>query len=230
MEKTSQKKEYFLAGIFKENPILVSLLGLCPIIPATTSIMNALTMSVAVLFVLFFSNIIISAIRKIVPNEIRIPIYIVIIASLVTCIDLLLQAYTPSLSESLGVFIPLITVNCIILGRAEAFASKHSVVDSMLDALGVSIGFAFACLIIAFFRELIGTGGFTLSNPFDLSQTVSWLPLKDYAWSAMTGGIGGFMTFGFVLGVYNTINILINSKKEKKIEAQKALASSKGAN
>ena len=100
MEKTSQKKEYFLAGIFKENPILVSLLGLCPIIPATTSIMNALTMSVAVLFVLFFSNIIISAIRKIVPNEIRIPIYIVIIASLVTCIDLLLQAYTPSLSES----------------------------------------------------------------------------------------------------------------------------------
>ena len=220
MEKTSQKKEYFLAGIFKENPILVSLLGLCPIIPATTSIMNALTMS----------NIIISAIRKIVPNEIRIPIYIVIIASLVTCIDLLLQAYTPSLSESLGVFIPLITVNCIILGRAEAFASKHSVVDSMLDALGVSIGFAFACLIIAFFRELIGTGGFTLSNPFDSSQTVSWLPLKDYAWSAMTGGIGGFMTFGFVLGVYNTINILINSKKEKKIEAQKALASSKGAN
>ena len=159
MEKTSQKKEYFLAGIFKENPILVSLLGLCPIIPATTSIMNALTMSVAVLFVLFFSNIIISAIRKIVPNEIRIPIYIVIIASLVTCIDLLLQAYTPSLSESLGVFIPLITVNCIILGRAEAFASKHSVVDSMLDALGVSIGFAFACLIIAFFihhKQLAG--------------------------------------------------------------------------
>ena len=158
MEKTSQKKEYFLAGIFKENPILVSLLGLCPIIPATTSIMNALTMSVAVLFVLFFSNIIISAIRKIVPNEIRIPIYIVIIASLVTCIDLLLQAYTPSLSESLGVFIPLITVNCIILGRAEAYASKNPVIPSIFDAIGMGLGFTVALFLIGAFREVIGAG------------------------------------------------------------------------
>ena len=182
-------------------------------------------MGLSTTVVLMFSNMIISILRNFIPDRVRIPGYIVIIASLVTVVQFLLQGYVPALNDALGVYIPLIVVNCIILGRAEAFASKHSVVDSMLDALGVSIGFAFACLIIAFFRELIGTGGFTLSNPFDSSQTVSWLPLKDYAWSAMTGGIGGFMTFGFVLGVYNTINILINSKKEKKIEAQKALAS-----
>ena len=217
-------------GIITENPIFVLMLGMCPTFAVTTSAINGIGMGLSTTVVLMFSNMIISILRNFIPDRVRIPGYIVIIASLVTVVQFLLQGYVPALNDALGVYIPLIVVNCIILGRAEAFASKHSVVDSMLDALGVSIGFAFACLIIAFFRELIGTGGFTLSNPFDSSQTVSWLPLKDYAWSAMTGGIGGFMTFGFVLGVYNTINILINSKKEKKIEAQKALASSKGAN
>ena len=228
--KNNSALERLYNGIIKENPTLVLILGMCPTLAVTTSAINGAGMGLSTTVVLMFSNMIISILRNFIPDRVRIPGYIVIIASLVTVVQFLLQGYVPALNDALGVYIPLIVVNCIILGRAEAFASKHSVVDSMLDALGVSIGFAFACLIIAFFRELIGTGGFTLSNPFDSSQTVSWLPLKDYAWSAMTGGIGGFMTFGFVLGVYNTINILINSKKEKKIEAQKALASSKGAN
>ena len=217
-------------GIIKENPTFVLILGMCPTLAVTSSLINGAGMGLSTMVVLVLSNCFISLLRNIIPNGVRVPAFIVIVASFVTILQFMLEAYLPSLNAALGIYIPLIVVNCIILGRAEAFASKHSVVDSMLDALGVSIGFAFACLIIAFFRELIGTGGFTLSNPFDSSQTVSWLPLKDYAWSAMTGGIGGFMTFGFVLGVYNTINILINSKKEKKIEAQKALASSKGAN
>ncbi len=193
----------FTSGILKDNPVLVMLLGLCPVIPATTSIINALMMTIAVLFVLLFSNIIISSIKKIVPNEIRIPIYIVIIATLVTIVDLLLKAFAPDISESLGVFIPLITVNCIILGRGEAFASKNTIVHSILDALGMAIGFGIACVTIAFFRELLGTGGFTLVNPFNAEQKVAWLPLQKYAASVMVQGIGGFLTFGLVIGVFS---------------------------
>src|SRR5574344_1328029 len=163
--KTSKKK-IFLDGVFSSNPILALILGMCPVIIATQSIDNALGMSVAVLIVLFFSNLIISALKSVIPNEIRIPVYIVIIASLVSCVDLLMQAYTPALSDSLGEFIPLITVNCIILGRAEAFANKNSVVDSMADAVGQSLGFFMACLLICIPREFLGTGGFTLVNPF----------------------------------------------------------------
>ncbi len=204
-KKGSKRKEFFLAGIIKNNPVLVMLLGLCPVIPATTSIINALMMFVAVLFVLVCSNLIISLIKGIVPKEIRIPVYIVIIASLVTVIDLLLKAYAPDVSNSLGVFIPLITVNCIILGRAEAFASKNSVLDSLLDALGMSIGFGLACLVIAVFREFLGTGGFTLTNPFNSDQSAEWLPLKDFALPVMVQGIGGFLTFGIIVGLFSWI-------------------------
>lgn len=211
-----KKSKILTSGIIRENPLLVMLLGLCPVLTATESIMNALTMFVAVLFVLFFSNLIISALRRFIPTEIRIPIYIVIIATLVTIIDLLLQAYTPDLSESLGVFIPLITVNCIILGRAEAFASKNTVVDSMLDAIGMAIGFGLACLVIAIFREFIGTGGFTFANPFDSEMKVVWTPLAQYAWPQMVQGTGGFLTFGVVIGVFNTIQMKITKNQIKK--------------
>lgn len=201
-KKGCKKLGIFLTGIIKENPVLVMLLGLCPVVPATTSIINAIMMFFAVLFVLFFSNLIISSIKKIVPNEIRIPVYIVIIATLVTIIDLLLKAFAPAVSNSLGVFIPLITVNCIILGRAEAFASKNSIVDSLLDALGMALGFGLACLSIAIFREFLGTGGFTLTNPFNSEQSISWLPLKDFAMPVMVQGIGGFLSFGLAIGVF----------------------------
>lgn len=145
-------------GIFKNNPIFVQVLGICPVLATTSSVKTALGMAVAFSAVLIFSNMIISAVKSSIPNAVRIPCYIVIIASLVTVIELLMQALTPDLFKALGIFIPLIVVNCIILGRAEGFASKNSVFNSLKDAIGVSLGFALALLIISTFREVLGAG------------------------------------------------------------------------
>jgi electron transport complex protein RnfE len=145
-------------GIIHENPVLVLLLGLCPTLAVSTSIDNAFGMTAAVMFVLISANIIVSFIRNVTPERVRIPVFIVIIASLVTIVDLTMKAFMPELSESLGIFIPLIVVNCIILGRAEAFASKNTLKDSVADAFGMSIGFGVAITIISFFRQLLGTG------------------------------------------------------------------------
>ena len=142
-------------GLIKSNPVLVLLLGLCPTLAVSTSIDNAFGMTAAVLFVLISSNIIVSLIRKYTPERVRIPVFIVIIATLVTIVDLSMQAFLPSLSKSLGIFIPLIVVNCIILGRAEAFASKNKLPNSIMDALGMGIGFGIAITIISFFRQII---------------------------------------------------------------------------
>ena len=210
-------KKIFLAGVLSENPILALTLGLCPTIIATQSIDNAIGMSFAVLFVLFFSNVIVSLIRKIIPSEIRIPVYIVIIASLVTCVELLMTAFMPTLAESLGEFLPLITVNCIILGRAEAFANKNTVGHSMLDALGMSCGFALACLVIAIFREFLGTGGFTLTNPFDSSMSIGWHPLADYSISLMVQAPGGFLWIGIIIGLFKMMLDKIEARKIAKI-------------
>ena len=148
----------FSKGIFKENPTFVMLLGMCPTLGVTTSATNGLGMGVATLFVLLLSNISISLVKNIIPNTVRIPCYIVIIASLVTIIDLLIQAYFPVLHAALGIFIPLIVVNCIILGRAEAFAAKNDVSDSILDALGMGAGFTMALTILGAIREALGQG------------------------------------------------------------------------
>jgi len=145
-------------GIIKSNPVLILLLGLCPTLAVSTSIDNAFGMTAAVLFVLISSNIIVSLIRNYTPQRVRIPVFIVIIATLVTIVDLTMQAFLPSLSKSLGIFIPLIVVNCIILGRAEAFASKNKVPNAIMDALGMGIGFGIAITIISFFRQILGTG------------------------------------------------------------------------
>ena len=152
----------FAKGIIISNPLFVLALGFCPALAVSTSVDNAIGMSVGVLFVLLGSNLIISAIRKAVPNIVRIPVFIVIIATFVTVVNLVFHAYVPSLYESLGIYLPLIVVNCIILGRAEAFASKNPVTSSIADALGVSIGFLLALLIISFLRELLGTGSLSL--------------------------------------------------------------------
>lgn len=152
----------FLKGIVISNPVFVLALGLCPTLAVSTSIDNALGMGMGVAIVLLGSNIIVSAIRKLVPNMVRIPVFIVIIASFVTIVNLLFQAYFPPLHESLGIFLPLITVNCIVLGRAEAFASKKPVLYSVADALGITIGFMLALLIISFIRQLLGTGCLTV--------------------------------------------------------------------
>jgi len=151
-----------IKGIVISNPLFILALGFCPALAVSTSVDNAIGMSVGVLFVLLGSNIIISAIRKAVPNIVRIPVFIVVIATFVTVVNLVFQGFVPALYESLGIYLPLIVVNCIILGRAEAFASKNPVTSSIADALGVSIGFFLALFIISFLRELLGTGSLSL--------------------------------------------------------------------
>ena len=155
----------FTKGIVRENPVLVLVLGTCPTLATSTSVINALGMGVAVTVVLLFSNILISALRKVIPDKVRIPCYIVLIAGLVTAVQMLVKAYAPALNESLGIYLPLIVVNCIILGRAEMFASKNKVLASALDGLGMGIGFTLALFLMASVREIFGNGTFCGMEP-----------------------------------------------------------------
>ena len=148
----------FTKGFIKENPILILVLGACPTLATTSSSLNGLGMGIATTFVLIGSNVVISMLSNLIPDKVRIPAFIVIIASFVTVVDLLMQAYVPGLYENLGIFIPLIVVNCIVLGRAEAFASKNSVLSSLVDGLGMGLGFTFALGILGAFREIVGSG------------------------------------------------------------------------
>lgn len=150
----------FSKGFFKENPVLVLLLGMCPTLGVTTSAINGLGMGLATTFVLVMSNLVVSLVKSQIPDKVRIPSFIVIIASFVTMVELIMQAYVPSLYEQLGLFIPLIVVNCIVLGRAEAFASKNNTLSSILDGLGMGLGFAMALTILGGIRELLGNGSF----------------------------------------------------------------------
>ncbi len=152
------KLSIFTKGFFKENAVFVMLLGLCPTLGTTTSALNGLGMGLATTFVLVMSNIVVALIKSQIPGKVRIPAFIVIIASFVTIVELVMQAYLPDLFNVLGLFIPLIVVNCIILGRAEAFASKNSVLDSILDGLGMGLGFAMALTILGSVREILGSG------------------------------------------------------------------------
>lgn len=148
----------FTKGILKENPVLVLVLGTCPTLATTTSAINGLGMGLAFTFVLALSNVIISAVRKMVPNIIRIPIFIVIIATFVTIVDMVMHAYVPDLYKALGIFIPLIVVNCIVLGRAEAFASKNDILSSLVDGLGMGVGFTLLLTVLGSIREILGAG------------------------------------------------------------------------
>lgn len=154
----NNKVNILTRGLFKENPTLVLTLGMCPALGVTTSAINGIGMGLATTFVLLMSNMLISSLKNVIPDKVRIPAFIVIIATFVSIIDLLIQGYLPALAESLGLFIPLIVVNCIVLGRAEAFASKNGVFDSMLDGIGMGLGFTFALFCIGFCRELLGNG------------------------------------------------------------------------
>ncbi len=179
-------------GIWKENPIFVISLGLCPTIAVTSSMTNAIGMGLASMFVLVCSNLIISLIRNIVPNAVRIPSFIVVIATFVTILDKLVQAYMPALSASLGIFIPLIVVNCIILGRAEAFAFKNSPIASIFDGIGMGLGFTIALSLIAFFRELLGDGallGYKIPFFADAPALIMIMPP------------GGFIVFGLLIAL-----------------------------
>ncbi len=156
MSKDISIKDNLTKGFFRENPVFVLLLGLCPTLGVTTSAINGLGMGLATMFVLILSNVVISLVRNLIPKKVRIPSFIVIIASFVTIVDLLMAAYLPGLHEALGLFIPLIVVNCIVLGRAEAFASKNPIGHSAIDGLGMGIGFTFALVLLGGIREILG--------------------------------------------------------------------------
>ena len=205
----------FKEGVFTGNPLFVQLLGLCPALAITTSIMNAVGMTIAFTFVLLLSNITISLIRKIVPDEIRIPVYIIVVATFVTCVSLLMQAFMPTLYDSLATFVNLIVVNCIILGRAEAFASKNKVVPSIVDALGQSLGYGLALLVISAIREIIGTQSITLSNPFDSTQSVTLNLLTEFKISFFTSAAGAFVTMGIILAVIAAMKQAKENKAKK---------------
>ena len=155
---SSNKLNIFTKGFFKENPTFVLLLGMCPTLATTTSAINGLRMGLATLFVLVLSNIAISAIAPVVPDKVHIPVYIVVIATFVTILQFAMQAYTPAMYTTLGLFIPLIVVNCIVLGRAEAFASKNGILDSALDGFGIGLGFTLSLTILGIVREILGSG------------------------------------------------------------------------
>jgi len=190
----------FTKGIIKENPVLVLALGLCPVLAVSTTAYNGIGMGVAASFVLLMSNIIVSLIKKGVPAKIRIPIFITVIATFVTITKLVMKAYTPSLSKDLGIFIPLIVVNCIILGRAEAFASKRGVWVSILDAVGMGLGFTIILFLMGTIRELIGSGTLTLGFPilFD-PKTLNVLGKGYNPALLMILPPGGFLTLGVFL-------------------------------
>ena len=193
----------FKEGLLTQNPVLVQMLGLCSTMAITTSIMNGLGMGVSVLIILTAANVVISAIRKIVPDKIRIAMFIVVIAGFVTCVDLLLQAFVPAIAESLGVFIPLIVVNCIILGRAEAFSYKNGVGASFFDGIFQGLGYTLVLLAMCFIRELLGAGtlaGFRIiPEQFPIGiLTIQILP-EQFAIKVLTLPVGGFLVLGFLI-------------------------------
>ena len=196
MENMSEnRKKIFTKGLIKENAVFVMLLGLCPVLGTTTSAINGLGMGIATLFVLVLSNLAVSLAKSFIPDKVRIPAYIVIIASFVTMIQLLMQAYTPGLYEALGIFIPLIVVNCLILGRAEAFASKNTVFNSLLDGLGMGLGFTLALTMLGAVREILGS-----------------LSLFGFSFIEGDGMLvfvlapGGFLGLGYLISLMNRIN------------------------
>ena len=194
----------FAKGLIITNPVFVLVLGLCPALAVTSTIDNALGMGAGVIFVLLGSNIIISLIRKITPAIVRIPIFIVIIATFVTVLSLLFEAFIPPLYESLGIYLSLIVVNCIILGRAEAFASKNPVLSSIADALGIGLGFTIALLMVAFFREVLGTGGLSVFGITLFSIPVlSENPLAFFILPP-----GAFLVLGLLLALFRWLGIL----------------------
>ena len=200
-EKKNSLGRVLMNGIVTENPTFRLVLGTCPTLAVTTSAMNGLGMGAAATFVLLGSNIVVSALRKFIPDKVRIPAFIVIICTFVTIIQLLMHAFLPSLYESLGIFIPLIVVNCIILARAEAFASKNPVVDSAVDGLGMGLGFTLALTLIGCIRELIGNGSIFGVNLLGASYEPMLLVILP---------AGGFLIFGLLLGI---INALTNKRK-----------------
>ncbi|MCR5132506.1 MAG: electron transport complex subunit E [Bacteroidales bacterium] len=191
---SKRKLDIFTKGFFKENPTFVLLLGMCPTLATTTSAMNGLSMGLATLFVLVLSNIVISAIAPVVPDKVHIPVYIVVIATFVTILQFAMQAYTPDMYKTLGLFIPLIVVNCIVLGRAEAFASKNGIVDSALDGLGIGFGFTMALTVLGMVREILGSG-----------SVFGWKFISGDGLLVFIMAPGAFIALGYLMVLFNKI-------------------------
>ena len=209
-------KKQFEEGLLSKNPVLVQLLGMCSVLAITTSLFNGIGMGLSVTIILICSNVLISLLRKVIPSQIRIAAYIVIIAGFVTIVDLMLQAFLPELSESLGMFIPLIVVNCIILGRAEAFASKNGVLASALDGLFQGIGYTVALVIMCVIRELLGSGTFG-GGILNGGEGIVIIP-EGYPAMQMVMPVGGFLTLGFVIAGFQWF---MRRRQNKKKEAAK---------
>lgn len=202
----------FKDGLFKDNPIFVQLVGMCSTLAVTTSVKNGLAMGIAVTVVLMGSNLVISLIRNIIPDKIRIPSFIVVIATFVTIIDMFMKAYSPELYSALGIFIPLIVVNCIIFARAEAFASKNGIVPSLVDGLGMGLGYTMALTILAAVRELFGAGtilGYQIMPEAYQPASIAIMPP------------GAFIILGILIGIFNKIRMNNEEKEKEEMEGKK---------
>ena len=207
----SKKLMIILRGIIMENPVLILILGTCPTLATTSSVISALSMGIAATIVLICSNVVISALRNLIPDTVRIPCYIVIIATFVTVVQMLLQAFLPAIYDMLGVYLALIVVNCIILGRAEMYARKNNVVNSALDGLGMGIGFLVALLLMATIREVLGAGSFAgIEIPF----------LVDYKIPLLTAAPGGFLVYGILIAIMNKLTEKKGGVKKKSFSCE----------
>ena len=214
-----QKFNIFISSAFTNNSVFILLLGLCSILATSNTFSSALGMGLAVTIVLMMTNLIISLLRKIIPTEIRIPVYIIVIASMVTIVEMLMKAFTPELTITLGVYLPLIVVNCIIMARAEAFASKNNPLDSLIDGLGTGFGYILSILVLSLLREILGTGSLTFINPFTNVTVFSWTIFDArFAISLMVDNTGAFLILGLLLAAINGITMAISSYKKRKKE------------
>ena len=218
-------KKRLKEGVITNNPILVQQLGMCATMAITTSLFNGIGMGLSVLIILTCCNVAVSAIRKIIPGEIRLAIFVVVIAGFVTIVDLLLQAFLPALSASLGVFIPLIVVNCIIIGRAEAYCQKNGVFDSFIDGITQGLGYTVVLVVMCLVRELLGKGCFgggliDLAKGITLDGTGAGIQIfpSEYAASILTSPVGGFLTLGFL---FAAMQYALKKSAQKKEQAEK---------
>ena len=221
---SNSKMKILTNGILNENPVLRLVLGTCPTLAVTTMASNGIGMGLAATFVLLCSNVVISALRKIIPDQVRIPCYITVIAGFVTLVQMIVKAYVPSLDKSLGVFLPLIVVNCIILGRAEMFASKNGIVDSALDGIGMGIGFTCTLTIMGTIREILGSGTWMSGLDGLLSFLpegfkIQVIPASIDPFTIMTSAPGGFFVFGILMAAATWLTTP-KAKKEKVIETE----------
>ena len=227
------KMKILTNGILAENPVLRLVLGTCPTLAVTTMASNGIGMGLAATFVLMCSNMAISALRKVIPDQVRIPCYITIIAGFVSVVQMIVKAYVPTLDKALGVYLPLIVVNCIILGRAEMFASKASVVDSALDGLGMGVGFTITLTIMGTIREILGSGTWMaglggLISPLGADFAIQVIPESIDSFSIMTSAPGGFFVFGALMA--GATWLTSRPQKEKAAKPSKAAEAAEGGN